>query len=305
MTIVMPCLNEVDCLAHCIANARVALAAIENELGLLGEIVIADNGSTDGSQTLAVGLGARVVAVIERGYGAALNGGASAAFGGYVLMGDADGSYDFTDGVAMICSLHQDSADLCMGSRFLGGIAPGAMPWKNRHIGNPLLTGLLNFLFRARIDDAHCGFRAIRKDAFLRLGLTGTGMEFASEMVIKAAIKRLRITQAPARLLADLRDRPPHLRPWRDGWSHLRYLFMLSPTWLSAFPGGAAIALAGVVMLVALAHLLGMMHARRRSAQAGRSRRASCSRLAIYRRSSRLPLTCRACVRAIDPWVAC
>ncbi|MGY2735418.1 hypothetical protein [Sphingomonas sp. UYP23] len=160
----------------------------------------------------------------------------------------------------MIRSLHQDSADLCMGSRFLGGIAPGAMPWKNRHIGNPLLTGLLNFLFRARIDDAHCGLRAIRKDAFLRLGLTGTGMEFASEMVIEAALKRLRITQAPARLLADLRDRPPHLRPWRDGWRHLRYLFMLSPTWLFALPGGAAMALAGVVLLVALAHLLGMMH---------------------------------------------
>ncbi|MEG3163830.1 glycosyltransferase family 2 protein [Sphingomonas sp. PB2P19] len=259
VTIVMPCLNEFDCLPHCIANAQDALAAIQTQLGLCGEIVIADNGSTDGSQALAASLGARVVAVPQRGYGAALIGGANAAFGRYVLMGDADGSYDFTDGIAMIRSLH-DGAELCMGSRFKGGIAPGAMPWKNRHIGNPVLTGILNILFRARIDDAHCGLRAIRKDAFLGLGLTGTGMEFASEMVIKAALKQLTITQAPAKLLADLRDRPPHLRPWRDGWRHLRYLFMLSPTWLFAVPGVAAMGIAACVLLVALAHLLGALH---------------------------------------------
>lgn len=235
VTIVMPCLNEAQCLPHCIANARDALSIIERDLGLLGEIVVADNGSTDGSQALATSLGARVVSVADRGYGAALIGGATAAFGQYVLMGDADGSYDFTDGVAMVCSL-VEGAELCMGSRFQGGIAPGAMPWKNRHIGNPVLTGILNLLFHAGIDDAHCGLRAIRKDAFLRLGLTGSGMEFASEMVIKAALKRLVITEAPAKLLADLRDRPPHLRPWRDGWRHLRYLFMLSPTWLFGAP---------------------------------------------------------------------
>ena len=257
VTIVMPCLNEVSCLPHCIANAQAALALMEDELGLGGEIVIADNGSTDGSQALAASLGARVVPVARRGYGAALIGGATAAFGRYVLMGDADGSYDFTDGVAMVGSLH-DGADICIGSRFEGGIAPGAMPWKNRHIGNPVLTGILNILFRAGIDDAHCGLRAMRKEAFLALGLTGSGMEFASEMVIKAALKRQVMTQLPAKLLVDLRDRPPHLRPWRDGWRHLRYLFMLSPTWLFGLPGAGAMAAAALVLLVALAHLLGI-----------------------------------------------
>lgn len=245
VTIVMPCLNEVQCLDHCIANAREALARIEEQLGLKGEILIADNGSTDGSQALATRLGARVVPVAARGYGAALIGGAEAAYGRYILMGDADGSYDFNDGVAMIASLHR-GADMCMGSRFKGGIEPGAMPWKNRHIGNPVLTGILNLLFRSGISDAHCGLRAIRKDAFLSLKLTGTGMEFASEMVIKAALKRIRTEEVPAKLLVDLRDRPPHLRPWRDGWRHLRYLFMLSPRGLFAVPAvcGALLSLA-------------------------------------------------------------
>ena len=255
VTIVMPCLNEVSCLPHCIANAQAALATIENDLGLLGEIVIADNGSTDGSQALAHTLGARVVPVRDRGYGAAIIGGATGAYGRYVLIGDADGSYDFTDGVAMIQSLHQ-GADLCMGSRFQGGIASGAMPWKNRHIGNPVLTGILNVLFRAGIDDAHCGLRAIRKDAFLDLRLTGTGMEFASEMVIKAALKRLVITQVPAKLLVDLRDRPPHLRPWRDGWRHLRYLFMLSPTWLFGVPAAIGMLLSLAILAAAIAQAL-------------------------------------------------
>ncbi len=245
VSIVMPCLNEVQCLEHCIGVARQALRKIEEQLGLTGEILVADNGSTDGSQVLAARLGARVVPVAARGYGAALIGGGQAAFGRYILMGDADGSYDFNDGVAMIASLHS-GADLCMGSRFKGGIEPGAMPWKNRFIGNPVLTGILNLLFRPGITDAHCGLRAMRKDAFLSLQLTGTGMEFASEMVIKAALKRIRIEEVPARLLADLRDRPPHLRPWRDGWRHLRYLFMLSPTALFAVPAlsGATFSLA-------------------------------------------------------------
>ena len=240
VTIVMPCLNEVQCLPHCIANAREALAQIEALYGLAGEILIADNGSTDGSQALAESLGARVVSVSAKGYGAALIGGGRAAFGRYILMGDADGSYDFTDGVAMIGKL-TEGADLCMGSRFQGGIAPGAMPWKNRYIGNPILTGVLNLFFRAGINDAHCGLRAISKTAFLALGLAGSGMEFASEMVIKAALKRMRIDQVPATLSRDLRDRPPHLRPWRDGWRHLRYLLMLSPTWVFGVPALAAI----------------------------------------------------------------
>jgi hypothetical protein len=258
VTIVMPCLNEVQCLPHCIRNAREALTAIERQLGLRGEILIADNGSTDGSQALAASLGARVVPVAARGYGAALIGGGEAAYGRYILMGDADGSYDFNDGVAMIESLHR-GADLCMGSRFKGGIAPGAMPWKNRHIGNPVLTGILNLLFRSGISDAHCGLRAIRKDAFLSLKLTGTGMEFASEMVIKAALKRIRTEEVPAKLLADLRDRPPHLRPWRDGWRHLRYLFMLSPTWVFGVPGLAAFGGGMAILCVALLHSLGFL----------------------------------------------
>jgi len=250
VTIVMPCLNEAQCLPHCIANAQEALRRIEAQFGLASEIVIADNGSTDGSQALAVALGARVVSVAAKGYGAALIGGCQAAFGRFVLMGDADGSYDFTDGVAMIGRLIA-GADLCMGSRFQGGIAPGAMPWKNRHIGNPALTGILNLFFRAGIDDAHCGLRAITKPAFLALGLSGSGMEFASEMVIKAALKLMRIDQVPATLSPDLRDRPPHLRPWRDGWRHLRYLMMLSPTWVFGVPALLAILSASLVLGVA------------------------------------------------------
>jgi len=257
VTIVMPCLNEAQCLAHCIMNAREALRRISKEYGLAGEIVIADNGSTDGSQMLATGLGARVVDVSERGYGAALIGGGKAARGKYILMGDADGSYDFTDGVAMIGEL-ESGAELCMGSRFKGGISPGAMPWKNRYIGNPVLTGILNLFFRPGISDAHSGLRAIRKDAFLGLGLSGAGMEFASEMVIKAALKRLRIAETPVKLLPDLRDRAPHLRPWRDGWRHLRYLFMLSPTWVFGVPGLAAFCAGMTILAVALLRALGL-----------------------------------------------
>lgn len=235
VTIVMPCLNEAQSLPHCIANAREAADRIHDIYGLACEIVIADNGSTDGSQAIATALGARVEPVTQRGYGAALIGGCHGAYGRFILMGDCDGSYDFRDGVAMIGEL-VDGHALCMGSRFDGGIAPGAMPWKNRYIGNPVLTGILNLFFRAGINDAHCGLRAIRKDSFLRLNLSGSGMEFASEMVIKAALLRLSIAQVPATLSPDLRDRAPHLRPWRDGWRHLRYLMMLAPNWLFGIP---------------------------------------------------------------------
>jgi len=255
VTILMPCLNEIQSLPHCIANAHEALRRIGADFGFSGEILIADNGSTDGSQALARSLGARVVPIAERGYGAALIGGCQAAHGRFILMGDCDGSYDFTDGVAMIGALAQGKA-LCMGSRFDGGIAPGAMPWKNRWIGNPLLTGILNLFFRAGINDAHCGLRAIRKDAFQRLRLSGKGMEFASEMVIKAALLKLPIAQVPATLSPDLRDRAPHLRPWRDGWRHLRYLLMLSPTWVFGVPALAAMGLSGLVLLMAFASLL-------------------------------------------------
>src|SRR3984885_3917393 len=259
VSIVMPCLNESVSLPHCIANAREALSWIEERYGLSGEIVIADNGSSDGSQALATKLGARVVDVPAKGYGAALIGGCNGAYGRYLLMGDSDGSYDFTDGVAMIGQL-MGGAGLCMGSRFQGGIAPGAMPWKNRYIGNPVLTGILNLFFRSGIDDAHCGLRAITKEAFNELGLTGPGMEFASEMIVKASLKKIRIDQTPATLSVDLRERPPHLRPWRDGWRHLRYLLMLSPTWLFGVPALAAMALATVILGTATLFQLGVLH---------------------------------------------
>ncbi len=235
VSIVMPCLNEALSLPHCIANAREALAQMRDRLGLTGEIVISDNGSEDGSQMIARALGAIVVHCPARGYGAAVAHGMRSANGRFLVMGDADGSYDFRDAVAMVEQLAQ-GADLCMGSRFKAGIAPGAMPWKNRYIGNPVLTGVLNLFFRAGVNDAHCGLRALTRDCFDRLDLSSSGMEFASEMVIKAALKGEKIAEAPARLLPDLRDRPPHLRPWRDGWRHLRYLFMLSPVWAFAVP---------------------------------------------------------------------
>ncbi len=257
VTIVMPCLDEVDSLPHCIGNALEALVRMRTELDLSGEIVIADNGSTDGSQALATQLGARVVPVSQRGYGAALIGGCHGAAGRYIVMGDCDGSYDFTEGVAMVAELEKGH-DLCMGNRFRGGIAPGAMPWKNRHIGNPGLTGVLNIFFRTGMGDAHCGLRAIRKDAFERLALSGTGMEFASEMVIKAALLKLDMVEVPATLSADLRERAPHLRPWRDGWRHLRYLFMLSPTWVFGVPGLVALVLAAIILGSATAHLTGL-----------------------------------------------
>lgn len=251
VSIVMPCLNEQQSLAHCIGVARRALDLLQAKHGLIGEVVIADNGSTDGSQALAEKLGARVVEVPRRGYGSALCGGFQAARGRYLVMGDADGSYDFLDAVPMVEAL-MNGADLCMGSRFAGGIEPGAMPWKNRFIGNPVLTGILNLLFRAGVSDAHCGLRALTKGCFKRLRLEGSGMEFASEMIIKAALLRQRIVQVPVTLSRDLRGRAPHLRPWRDGWRHLRYLLMLSPHWLFALPAMAL----GIVSLALLMTML-------------------------------------------------
>lgn len=255
VSIVMPCLNEKLSLPHCIANAAETLDRIKAQYGLSGEIVIADNGSTDGSQALAASLGARVVDVAEKGYGAAIIGGFTQAQGRFLVMGDADGSYDFRDSVAMIGKL-LDGADLCMGSRFKGGIKPGAMPWKNRYIGNPVLTGILNLFFRSGIDDAHCGLRAITKETFTSLGLSGSGMEFASEMLIKASLRNVRIAEVPVTLSPDLRDRPPHLRPWRDGWRHLRYLLMLSPTWLFGLPALVSMATGFALLCVALLQYL-------------------------------------------------
>ena len=252
VSIVMPCLNEADSLEFCVSNARVTIGMLRARYGYNAEIIIADNGSSDGSQAIAHQLGAQVVHVDEKGYGAALIAGCRSAKGRFIVMGDADGSYDFRDSVAMIGKL-ADGADLCMGSRFKGGIKPGAMPWKNRYIGNPVLTGVLNLFFGAGIDDAHCGLRAFTKSSFDRLKLSGTGMEFASEMIIKAALLHLRIDEVPATLSKDLRRRPPHLRPWRDGWRHLRYLMMLSPSWLFAFPAAFALLLGLSILSVTVA----------------------------------------------------
>lgn len=254
VSIVMPCLNEARSLEPCIVAAKDTLDELRRRHGLTGEVIVADNGSTDGSQALAMRLGARVVPVTERGYGAALRGGFEGAYGKYLVMADADGSYDFREAVPMVEQLIGGAA-LCMGSRFKGGIKPGAMPWKNRYIGNPLLTGILNLIFHTGISDAHCGLRALTRDCFRRLGLSGSGMEFASEMVIKAALREERIAECPATLWPDLRDRPPHLRPWRDGWRHLRYLFMLSPMWVFALPAVLG-ALGGLGILAASAWAL-------------------------------------------------
>lgn len=221
VSIVLPCLNEAATLGACIARAQEALAILEARHGLSGEVVVADNGSTDGSRGIAMGLGARVVEVRDRGYGAALSGGFAAARGRFLVMGDSDCSYDFLECVGMVEAL-AGGAELCMGSRFKGRILPGAMPWKNRWIGNPALSAILRLLFRTGVSDAHCGLRALTRDAFERLRLTSAGMEFASEMVVKAALLGMRVAERPVTLSPDRRGRPPHLRPWRDGWRHLR-----------------------------------------------------------------------------------
>ena len=232
LTLVMPCLNEALSLPGCIREASAAMA----QAGISGEILIADNGSTDGSQALATSLGARVVPVAEKGYGNALRGGIAAARGRYIVMGDADGSYDFSHLPRFLEKLRA-GYDLVMGNRFLGGIQPGAMPWKNRHIGNPALSFVGRLFFSTELRDFHCGLRGFSADAYCRMNLRTTGMEFASEMVIKSVVLGLKVTEVPTTLRPDTRDRPPHLRPWRDGWRHLRFMLLFSPRWLFFYPG--------------------------------------------------------------------
>ncbi len=246
LTILMPCLNEAETLAICIKKANQWIA----ESGVAAEVVIADNGSTDGSQDIAQSLGARVVPVKERGYGAALFHGSMAAAGEWIIMGDSDDSYDFSKLDAFVEKLKQ-GYDLVMGNRFLGGIAPGAMPWKNKYIGNPVLTWIGRLLFKCPAKDFHCGLRAFRKDAFLKMDLRTTGMEYASEMVIKATLFKMKIAEVPTTLSKDGRSRPPHLRPWRDGWRHLRFMLLFSPRWLFIIPG-LTLALISLVIYLAL-----------------------------------------------------
>jgi glycosyltransferase involved in cell wall biosynthesis len=218
-----------------------------NAMGIRGEVIVADNGSTDGSQALALEAGARVVPVVIRGYGSALRGGISAARGKYILMGDADDSYDFTQLADFVHKL-DEGYELVMGNRFKGGIRPGAMSPLHRFLGNPFLSWLGRLFFKSTIGDFHCGLRAFRKEAIERLHLQSLGMEFASEMVVKATLFHLRVTEVPTVLSPDGRDRPPHLRTWRDGWRHLRFLLLFSPRWLFLYPGIAVLLLgAGVV----------------------------------------------------------
>jgi len=247
LSVIMPCLNEAETVAVCIDKALAFL----HRTAITGEVVVADNGSSDGSQAIATAHGARVVQVPAKGYGSALMGGIHAARGRYVIIGDADDSYDFSALDPFVEQLRAGHS-LVMGNRFLGGILPGAMPPLHRYLGNPVLSGIGRAFFRSAIGDFHCGLRGFDRDAILALDLRTTGMEFASEMVVKATLHRLRITEVPTVLHRDGRSRPPHLRSWRDGWRHLRFLLLYSPRWLFYYPGlaFAGIGLLGMLLLI-------------------------------------------------------
>jgi len=232
LTILMPCLNEAKTLANCIRKSKRFLS----ESGIAGEVLVADNGSTDGSQQIARDEGARVVEVADAGYGAAVLGGIQAARGRYVIMADADDSYDLS-ALAPFVERLRDGADLVMGNRFKGGIAKGAMPFLHRYVGNPILSGIGRLFFGTTIGDFHCGLRGMNRKRIKSLNLRTIGMEFASEMVVRAALAKYRIDEVPTTLNRDGRERASHLRPWRDGWRHLRFLLMYSPKWLFLYPG--------------------------------------------------------------------
>ncbi|BAQ59678.1 dolichol-p-glucose synthetase [Geminocystis sp. NIES-3708] len=228
----MPCLNEAETLATCIEKAQWYL----QEYQLKGEVLIADNGSDDGSQEIAMKMGATLVNVREKGYGSAIMGGILGAKGEFIIMADADDSYDFTNLNPFVEKL-RSGYDLVMGNRFKGGIKPDAMPFLHKYLGNPVLTWLGKLFFRSPCNDFHCGLRGFRKQAILGLNLRTTGMEFASEMVVKSTLNGLKITEVPTTLSPDGRSRKPHLRTWRDGWRHLRFLLLYSPRWLFLYPG--------------------------------------------------------------------
>lgn len=228
----MPCLNEAATLASCLAKAQQFLRSHD----IAGEIIVADNGSTDGSRDIATRMGVRLAPVENPGYGSAIMGGIAAARGQFIIMGDADDSYDFTALLPFVAKLRA-GYDLVMGNRFKGGIKPGAMPLLHRYLGNPVLTRIGRLFFRSPAGDFHCGLRGFSKAAVLKMDLRTTGMEFASEMVLKASMLGLRITEVPTTLSPDGRSRPPHLRTWRDGWRHLRFMLLYSPRWLFLYPG--------------------------------------------------------------------
>jgi glycosyltransferase involved in cell wall biosynthesis len=232
LTVLMPCLNEEKTIAICINKAK----AYMSRLGIVGEVVVADNGSTDGSVAIAESLGARIIHVSDKGYGAALIAGIYAAHGKYIVMGDSDDSYDFSALDGFIVQL-RDGVDLVMGNRFSGAIHKGAMPMLHQYLGNPVLSYLGRLFCNIKIGDFHCGLRGFKKEKILSLGLTCVGMEFASEMIVKAANRGLTITEIPVNLYKDGRDRAPHLRSFRDGWRHLRFLLLASPKWLFFYPG--------------------------------------------------------------------
>ncbi|MGI9104585.1 MAG: glycosyltransferase family 2 protein [Terriglobales bacterium] len=249
LSVVIPCLNEARTIADCIRQVQQTFASCQ----IAGEIIVADNSSTDGSQEMAAAAGARVVPVERKGYGAALMGGIDAARGRFIIMGDGDSSYDFTHIPRFLEQLRSGNG-LVMGNRFRGGIESGAMPFLNRHLGNPLLTAIGRMLFKVEARDFHCGLRGFSKEAYDRLQLRTTGMEFASEMVVKASLYRVQVAEVPTTLSPDRRGRPPHLRPWRDGWRHLRFMLLYSPRWLFLYPGLLLILAGSVAGLWLLPH---------------------------------------------------
>ena len=236
VSVVIPCLNEANSIGICVSKAMEAFRAA----GLRGEVVVADNGSTDGSIDIANKLGARVVAVPQRGYGAALRAGIGAARGAFIIMGDADDSYDFSE-VPRFVEKWRQGYDVVMGNRFRGEIKRGAMPWHHKYIGNPALSSVLNLFFHAGIGDSHCGMRGFTRAVYDRMDLRSTGMEFASEFVIKAAQLQSKVAEIPITLWPDKRGRPPHLQSFRDGWRHLRFMLLYAPNWLFLLPGGALV----------------------------------------------------------------
>lgn len=244
LSIVIPALDEERTIAHCVGKALKAISALK----AAGEVVVADNGSADRTREVATAAGARVVTIEGRGYGKTLRGGLTAAKGRFLVMADADGSYDFEECGPYVEKL-RSGCDLVVGNRFQGVISPGAMPFLHRYLGTPALTLVMNLLFGAGLGDTNCGMRALRREAFERMGLKADGMEFATEMLVKASLVGLKIAEVPCNLYKDLRDRPPHLRTWRDGWRHLRFMLLFSPLGTFFFPGSFCAALGGAGLL--------------------------------------------------------